>query len=172
VKVGLFFIVMFLLFLLEGTVVQALVPDAWGLPWTVVPRFVLIGIVFAGLYAGRRKALYFGLFFGLLYDIVYTDIIGVYAFSMGITGYLAALSSQYFHQNWLLVFINVILVIFCNEWLTYGLYHLFHIAAVDVGNLMIYQILPTVLFNALFALFIFRPMSKLLEGADGEKKIA
>ncbi len=172
VKIGAISIVMFVLFLIEGTVAQVFAPEAWGLPWIIVPRFVLVGVIFIGLYIGRRQALYFGLFFGLLYDVVYTEVIGVNAFTTATLGYLAGLTSRYFHQNWLLVLVNVLVVVFINEWLVYQLYHLFNRAFMDMGGLFMKEIVPTVIVNALFTMLIFRPMSKLAKKSRVNQEIA
>lgn len=171
-KIGAISVVMFVLFLIEGTVAQVFAPEAWGLSWIVVPRFVLVGVIFVGLYVGRRQALYFGLFFGLLYDVVYTEVIGVNAFAIATLGYLSGLSSRYFHQNWLLVLVNVLLVVFINEWLVYQLYHLFNRAFMDTGGLFGKEIIPTVFMNAVFAMLIFRPMSRLVKKSKVNQEIA
>ncbi|GEN33039.1 MULTISPECIES: rod shape-determining protein MreD [Aneurinibacillus] len=171
-KIGAISVVMFLLFLIEGTIAQVFAPEVWGLPWLIIPRFVLVGTVFIGLYAGRRKALYFGLFFGLLYDVVYAEVIGVYAFAMATLGYLAGLTSRYFHQSWFLVLINVLVVVFVNEWLVYEIYHLFNMAYMNALALLFEEAIPTVIFNALFAMLIFRPMNRLLNKSRLEQEIA
>jgi rod shape-determining protein MreD len=171
VKIGALSVVMFLLFLIEGTIAQVFASEVWGLPWLIVPRFVLVGIVFIGLYAGRRRALLFGLFFGLLYDVVYAEVIGVYAFATATLGYLAGLASRYFHQSWLLVLVNVLLVTFINEWLVYEIYHLFNMANMNGSQLLFDEAIPTVVFNVLFALVIFRPMSKLLHKSLNKSRI-
>ncbi|WP_027414892.1 rod shape-determining protein MreD [Aneurinibacillus terranovensis] len=168
-RLGIISAVIFLFFLIEGTVVQVIGAAAWGLSWIITPRFVLVGIVFIGLYLGRRKALVYGLLFGLLYDVVYTDVIGVYAFTMGLTGYLAGLCARYFHQSLLLVTTTILLATFMNEWIVYGLYHLFHMAEVSLNTLLLQEMVPTVLFNTLFALLIFRPMSRMLTAAESKK---
>jgi rod shape-determining protein MreD len=170
-RTGVVSVVMFLLFLIEGTIVQVFSTEAWGLSWEIIPRFVLVGVVLIGLYNGRRKAVLFGLIFGFMYDIVYTDVLGVYAFTMGLTGYLAGLASRYFHQNWLLVAVTIVLATFFNEWLVYVFYHLFHLANSDLNNLIFREMIPTVIFNAIFALLIFRPMSRLLSGGDREQQM-
>ena len=91
--------ILFIFFLIEGTIFQVFVPDAWGYSFTIVPRFVLVGIVFIGLYLGKNTGLLFGLIFGILYDIIYTNMIGVYTLSMGMVGFIAGLASGYFHQT-------------------------------------------------------------------------
>jgi rod shape-determining protein MreD len=163
VRIGAISVVMFFLFLIEGTIAQVFASEVWDLPWLIVPRFVLVGVVFIGLYGGRRRGFFFGLCFGLLYDIVYAQVIGVYAFSTALLGYLAGLATRYFHQNWLLVFFTVLLVIFVNELLVYEIYHLFNIVYMSWIHLFTKEIIPTVIVNALYAVLIFRPMSKLLK---------
>ncbi|BAU26998.1 rod shape-determining protein MreD [Aneurinibacillus soli] len=168
---GWLYAVMLLFFILEGTVAQVFAPDAWGASWIVVPRFTLAGIVLIGLYAGRRKGLIFGLFFGLLYDVLYAQVIGVEVFTMGVMGYLAGLTSRYFHQNFILAVVDVIVLTALHEWITYEIYDLFNLASMSLLNLFMREILPTVVCSALFTLIVFRPFSYILNRTLLKKEI-
>jgi len=46
----LFILFLLFLFMLEGTVMQFLVPDVWGANWTVVPAFSLVMVVLISFY--------------------------------------------------------------------------------------------------------------------------
>ena len=43
--------------------------------YILVPRFLLIYLVFVAIYYNRKRAILFGVIFGLLYDVFFIDII-------------------------------------------------------------------------------------------------
>lgn len=120
---------MFGLFLLEGTAVQLFEPKAWGMDqYSITPRFVLVAVIFIALYLGRRRGLWFGFAFGLMQDILYSDVIGVYAFSMAFTGYFSGLAFLLFHPNLILLLVTIMGCTILHELIVYGFFHLFGIA--------------------------------------------
>ncbi|GAA4705125.1 rod shape-determining protein MreD [Brevibacillus fulvus] len=155
-----------LLFLLEGTVLQVLSPNAWGLSWLAVPRFALVTVIILSMFLGRREGLYYGLGIGLLQDVLYGQAIGVYMLSMMVAGYFAGLVSLLFHRSAPLVFVTIALTLFGHEWLLYILFRLFSTAPNDVQWILINQILPTVGLNLLFAILIYAPMRYLCETVE------
>ncbi len=158
-----------LLFILEGTVLQIISPNAWGLSWLAVPRFALAGAVMISLLLGRREGLYYGLGIGLLQDVLFGKIIGVYSLTMMVSCYFAGLVVLLFQRNLAVMFVTICLVLFGHEWLLYSLFRLFSTSPVDVQWVLSNQILPTVGFNVLFALLIYIPLSHLCEAVDLRK---
>lgn len=155
-----------LLFLLEGTVLQVLSPNAWGLSWLAVPRFALVGTIMVALFLGRREGLYYGLAFGLLQDVLYGQVIGVYILSMMVASYFAGLIVLLFQRSVAMVFATVCLILFGHEWLLYSLFRLFSDSTVDVQWILTQQILPSVALNTLFAILIYLPMIHLCEAVQ------
>lgn len=170
-RLSLLSFILFIFFLIEGTILQVFVPDAWGYSFTIVPRFVLVGIVFIGLYQGRNTGLIFGLIFGVLYDIVYTNMIGVYTLSMGMVGFLAGMVSGYFHRTMILTGAMIIILTSLNEGLTFGFYQLFGLSNMGLQQFILNEWIPTVIFNAIFALIIHIPMRKILKDRDFDEQI-
>ncbi|UFJ39054.1 rod shape-determining protein MreD [Brevibacillus humidisoli] len=159
------------LFLLEGTVLQLLLPDTWGLTWEAVPRFVLVGVVLIGLFLNRRESLIYGMVFGFLHDVLYNQIIGVHTLTMMVAGYFAGLALLLFHRSLAVAFVTLTLVLFGHEWLLYSLYRLFFPIDVDVQWMLRQQILPTVGLNLLFAVLIYFPLSKIAAGVNAKKEM-
>lgn len=155
--------ILFIFLLVEGTIFQVFVPDAWGLPFTIVPRLVLTGVVFIGIYLGKNTGLVYGLIFGLLYDIIYTDMIGVYTLTMGLMGFIAGIAAGYFHQTILFTGVMIFILTTINESLAYGFYELFNLSNMSMSDFFLRELIPTVLFNWIFALIIHVPMRNLLK---------
>jgi rod shape-determining protein MreD len=158
--------ILFIFLLVEGTIFQVFVPDAWGLPFTIVPRLVLIGVIFIGIYLGKNTGLVYGLIFGLLYDIIYTDMIGVYTLTMGLMGFMAGIAARYFHQTLLFTSVTIFILTTFNECLAYGFYELFRLSNMTMSDFLLRELLPTVLFNGIFGMIIHLPMRRLLKERD------
>ena len=56
--------------------------------YTLVPRFVIVYLIFITVYYRRKQAMIYGIILGLLYDMYYIDIIGVYTFLYPVICYL------------------------------------------------------------------------------------
>lgn len=152
-------------FILEGTILSWLLPEWWqSYRVFVAPHFILVVILFIGLFLDRHLALVFGLIFGLLHDFIYYGhMLGTYSFAMGLTGYLAGLLQR---KQPNLIFYNLSMIVIGQllfEVLNFGINRLFSIVNVDFQYAVTHYILPSVLFNLLFALAIYVPMRKLLE---------
>lgn len=148
------------LFVLEGTVMQVLSPDLWGLSWMTVPRFALVCCILISMYLGRREGLYYGFAFGFLQDVLFGQVIGIYTMSMMVASYFAGLIVLLFQRGIGMVFVTSFLILFGHEWLLYSVYRLFSVAPYDVQWILTHQILPTVLMNLVFGLIVYIPIKK------------
>lgn len=158
---GLTPLILLIVFLLEGTVVQWLIPESLETRLTLVPNLVLILIIYIGTQVGRHQALYFGLIFGLLKDIVfYGPVIGIYTFSTALVGYLSGLVFKLFHHSFFLSILTVALGDFAYELSVYGLYRLLHLTSVTFYTALYTQFIPTVILNFLLAILLYVPTTK------------
>lgn len=62
-------LLLFLLFILEGTLVPWLIPTAWQT--RIAPHLVYVVILYFSVYENRHTGLILGLVFGMLHDIVF-----------------------------------------------------------------------------------------------------
>lgn len=159
-------------FVLEGTLVQVISLNASGGSFHILPRFVLVLLIYISLFIGRRRAFILGLLFGLFIDIQYSDVIGVYAFSLAIIPYVSALAYQYFQLNIVLIILTVLLSVYAHETMNYYLFELFGLAG---GSFEWRQHIPTAIFNAVFALLIYRPvyyfLERMMDGRQDEEHL-
>lgn len=68
-----------LLFLLEPEFAMLSPIEVKGHIYYLVPRFLILYLIFISIYYSRQRAVMYGLFFGVLYDVFYIDIIGLYS---------------------------------------------------------------------------------------------
>lgn len=158
-----------LLFLLEGTVFQFIVPHQGE--WHLLPRFALVGVIMIALFLGRREGLIYGFVVGLLQDVLFGQIIGVYTLSMMIAGYFSGLILLLFHRSVAMVASTAALILFAHEWLLYSIFRLFFTTTVDVQWIVSNQILPSVGANLVFAMVIYYPLLKLSDGINLSKQM-
>lgn len=166
------FIGLFVLFLLEGTIMDWIIPPAWQSSVLVAPHLVLTGVVFATLFKNRYHGLSYGLGFGFLQDFMYYGhALGVYSFSMGLVGYALGYLFRSSSRGIVVCLLAATLGSFAYDSLVYGIYRLF-LGVVHVGYewTFLHQILPSMLFNALIALLLYMPARKWLEDADADRE--
>lgn len=162
-------LILFALFLLEGTVMPWLIPDEWHT--RIVPHFVFAIVLYSAVYMNRHYALFFGLLFGMLHDVVfYGHMIGVYTFSMGLGGYATGLV---LNKNRLSLPLMTGILLIGNvlfDSTVWSIYTLFKVIQDPYTWALVHHILPSLLLNVTFALALYLPLKKLWEGADKSKK--
>ncbi|SFM06409.1 rod shape-determining protein MreD [Salibacterium qingdaonense] len=151
----------FLLFLMEGTLFQIFVPPSPDREFYLVPRFVLIAVVLTSIYRGAGSGVLIGAGFGLLYDIVYTDIIGIYMFSMGFTAYISAFTYRSVRTSFLWPVLIIISAIFVLEWMTYGLHYIIGGTDLLFEEFFMMRALPSLIMNGITALLLIYPFQRL-----------
>jgi rod shape-determining protein MreD len=164
-------LILYIVFLFEGTFVPLIIPTAWHTRVDVAPHFTFIIILFLAIYVSRHWALAYGLCFGMLHDIVYYGpMLGTYAFGMGLVAYLISLLSLRFKANLLMCILLILLGNFLFEVMIYGIYRIFQITHLTMESAILHRMLPSTLFNLLFALLVYMPIRKLLEMIEDSRE--
>ncbi|WP_026690503.1 rod shape-determining protein MreD [Alteribacter aurantiacus] len=143
------FLVLFLFFVLEGTVYQIFAPDLHGFSYTLIPRWVLLVIVFVGILQGRGAAMLYAIGFGILYDVIYSPLLGVYTFGMAVMVYLVSFSIPFFQKNLGMTIFMALLAVVGLEYFVYGMYSLMGLASQPHNMFFYMRLLPTFVFNGL-----------------------
>lgn len=158
---GFFFCFFFFLFLIQGSVLQLLLPQAWGSSFVVIPQLVLSGIAMLSLYGDEQEVLLFGFGFGLLHDIVYGPALGISAFSTTLTAYVAVLISRYFPPHPWIAGLTGMIVQFIHLLTVYGWLRLFDFTQMSFFPAFSYHIIPSVLFNLVCGFPIYFLISRI-----------
>lgn len=157
-------VILYVLFLLEGTVIPLMFPSGWLSRMDVSTHLTFVVILFFAIYVSRHWAFAFGLAFGMLHDIVYYGpMLGTYAFAMGLISYLIGLLSFYSKGNMVTSLLLILLGNFLLEAIIYGIYSVFQITQISIHFALTYHIIPSLIINLLFAILIYVPLRKLLE---------
>lgn len=156
--------ILFLLFLFEGTVFPFLPENNFNI--SIFPRFVLTVIIFISIYRSKQYAFFLGLGFGLLTDLIYGDAIGVYTVGMAAISYLSGWIIRYFHPTFILFITIEFLGHLAFEFFIFGMLRLYQLISIPIAWMFTNALLPTLLVNLLFAIFIYSSSRILIEN-DG-----
>lgn len=164
-------LILFGLFVLEGAVMPWLLPEMWLDSIMIRPHLVFVVILYISIYLNRHIALGFGLGFGLLQDFIYLGpMIGTHSFNFGLTSYLIGLIFQGVHIRLVSSLFFIAVGNFMFECIHYGLYRMFELISISFQYALLHQMIPSVLFNLLFALIIYVPFRKIVESMNAHQE--
>lgn len=163
---GLINLILFSVFIIEGTVFRYISPDYFGSNSSIFARFVLVLIMLISIFIDRKYALFLGIFFGLLYDIVYGNVIGLYMVSMGGIGYFSGWFIQFLHPTFFVYLLIEFLGLLVFEVFIFSMLALYKLIDFSIDWAIINIIFPTIIFNLVFAMLIFFPANYLLRNRE------
>ncbi|MEX2415652.1 MAG: rod shape-determining protein MreD [Paenibacillaceae bacterium] len=159
-------LLIFIVFILEGTLVHWLIPTDWYNGLQVAPHFVLVLVLFVSINRNRHLGLFFGLLFGLLHDIVYASpMIGPHSFSMGLAAYSAGVIAKRLKITMISSFFVISFFIVLYDVANFSLFRMFRVIDVPFNTILSDFIMPTLLFNLLFAVIIYVPARRWMESS-------
>lgn len=162
-------LLLFLLFIIENTILPWLVPDAWQM--RIIPNLVLIVILFVTVYHHRHTALILGLSFGMLHDIVfYGRILGAHSFAMGVSAYLIGLVFQLPRAPLPLMMTVVLLGSLMEDSVLFAIYSVFNLNQQPYNWALLHHMLPTMLFHFAIGLALYIPIRRQLELVGKENR--
>ncbi|WP_054956378.1 rod shape-determining protein MreD [Paenibacillus dakarensis] len=162
-------LLLFLVFILQGTIGFWLTPSSWQ--EKISPNFMFVAILFATMYHHRHTGLVLGLVFGMLHDIVYYgEMIGTYSFAMGVSAYVMGLLFKTPRAPLPVMMTVVILGSLLLDSMVFGIYKLFGVNPDSYNWALLNYMLPNLLIHFAFALIIYVPLRKQLEILAKEPK--
>ncbi len=155
-------LLLFLLFILQGTILPWLMPDSWQM--RIIPNLVFIVLLFVTVYHHRHTALVLGLAFGMLHDVVfYGRILGAHSFAMGLSAYLIGLVFQIPRAPLPLMMTVVLLGSLLEDSILFAIYSVFNLTQVPYNWALLDHMLPTMLFHFAMGLVLYIPVRRQLE---------
>lgn len=159
--------VLFLLFIIEGTLFQIFAPDYRGANWELIPRFTFILIILTGIFRGRSHGLFYGIVFGILYDIVYAPVLGIYTFGFGFVAYVFSISTTYVRRRLGVMTLLILAAVIFLEYYVYGFVSLLGITSLPHDAVFMNRFLPSFIFNGLVAAMLVYPVRSWFYSVDG-----
>lgn len=118
----------------------------------LVPRFLILYLIFISVYYSKKRAALYGLFFGVLYDVFYIDIIGLYSVLYPLLCIIAGAIIKSIHQNFIITTILSIVLIAFMEIILYYFFSFIGLTTMMFEVFFVNRLLPTVIANLIFLL--------------------
>ncbi|CAM3094356.1 rod shape-determining protein MreD [Sporolactobacillus spathodeae] len=163
------FIILFLLFLVQGTVMPRFFYSTSDASVQMVPQFVFVALLLVTLFGRLDWGFRYSLLFGFLTDIIFTPVLGVYAFSMALTVYLT-----YRLSRWVTITVVSALLLsnfglLVEQFIVYLIYLMIGMTQQSFWAFLSAHLVPTMLLNAAFALISFYPLRRVMESTAGKR---
>lgn len=120
--------------------------------YVLVPRFLIIYLLFIAIYYDRKRAMLYGLIFGLLYDVFFIDIIGLYSFIFPLMCLVASFIVKFIHNHLLVATILTLLLVAAVEIILFLFYTSIGIKTMTFADFYRFNLIPTMIANGVFVL--------------------
>ena len=120
----------------------------------MVPRFLIMYLIFVSIYYNRKRAIIYGLVFGLLYDIYYIDIIGLYSVIYPLICLAAGSAVKYVHQNLVVATALSLILVALLELLLYVFFSIISLKSIEFSIFLTTRLVPTMVANSIFLIML------------------
>ncbi|MEK4230148.1 rod shape-determining protein MreD [Solibacillus sp. FSL H8-0538] len=120
----------------------------------LVPRFLILYLIFIAIYYNRKRAILYGLLFGILYDVFYIDIIGLYSVLYPLVCFIAGWSVKRIHPHLVFSTVLAIMLMTLLEFVLYEFFFLINFTAMPLDSFLSNRLIPTILANFLFLIML------------------
>jgi rod shape-determining protein MreD len=137
--------------------------------YTLVPRFVIVYLIFVTVYYGRKEAMIYGIILGLLYDMYHIDIIGVYTFLYPVICYLSAMIIRQIHRHIITVMLLSLLMVALLELLSFFFASLIALTTIGFEEFIVIRLMPTMVANSMFVAMFGYLFKRLIDERGMQK---
>ncbi|MBE3102892.1 MAG: rod shape-determining protein MreD [Bacilli bacterium] len=116
----------------------------------LIPRFLIMYLIFISIYYSRNRAMIYALLFGVLYDVFFLDIIGLYSFLYPLICLIASFIVKFIYQNLLVTTIMSLVLVAGLEFALYQFYSLIGLTDISLDMFLRERLIPTMLANSVF----------------------
>lgn len=120
----------------------------------LVPRFLLMYLLFLAVYYDRKQAMIYGVIFGVLYDVFYIDIIGLYSVLYPLLCLLIAWVVKYIQQSLPIVIALTVIFVALLEVIIYEFFHFISFTSLPFEAFLTTRLVPTLIANLLFLILL------------------
>lgn len=150
-------------FILESVFVELFPEHLFNHMMMVIPRFLLVVIIFITIYVNLKTGLLYGFVFGLLFDIVYVEVIGIYLLLIPLIAYVVSWIMKILQTNIIIVAVVTLFGITLLEHGVYGMNIIINRTDINYISFLDDRLIPTLILNAIFIVLISYPLKKYLE---------
>ncbi|WP_026023002.1 rod shape-determining protein MreD [Paenisporosarcina sp. TG20] len=116
----------------------------------LIPRFLIMYLIFISIYYNRNRAMAYGLLFGVLYDVFFLDIIGLYSFLYPLICLIASFIVKYIHQHLIITTVISLVLVTGLEFVLYQFFLFIGLTDISLQVFISERLIPTMLANSIF----------------------
>jgi len=116
----------------------------------LIPRFLIMYLIFISIYYSRNRAMLYALLFGLLYDVFFIDIIGLYSFLYPLICLTASFIVKYIHQHLLVTTVMSLVLVAGLEIVLYQFFTMIGLRDMTFDAFIRERLIPTMIANSIF----------------------
>ncbi|RIN87287.1 rod shape-determining protein MreD [Mammaliicoccus sciuri] len=152
-----------LLFYLDSLLTRLSPLTLFNETFIIVPRLTFLYILIIAVYKNPKVAIILAIVTGIFTDIYYGGIYGVYTFGYAIFVIMMDKLFKVFYRDILMMVILLISSVVLLEIWVMVFYGFLGIASINIGSIILFRLIPTVVFNLICLIIIFPFVLKLLE---------
>ena len=147
-------LVALLLFLLESEFAMFSPIQLNGETYFLIPRFLILYLIFLAIYYSRKKAMIYGLIFGLCFDVFYINIIGLYTVLYPAVCFLASWFVKRIQPHLVFSTCLALVLMVVLELVIYEFFFVIQFTTMAIEPFLLNRLLPTILANLLFLMML------------------
>ncbi|GGI40233.1 rod shape-determining protein MreD [Mammaliicoccus stepanovicii] len=151
------------LFFLDSLLTRLSPVHLFNETFVIVPRLTFLYILIIAVYKNPKIAIILAIVTGMFTDIYYGGVYGIYTFGYTIFVIMMDKLFKVFYRDILMMVILLIFSVFLLEIWTMVFYVVLGVTSFDLGHIVIFRFVPTLIFNLLCLIVIFPFILKLLE---------
>lgn len=152
-----------LLFYLDSLLTRLSPLHLFNETFIIVPRLTFLYLLIITVYKNPKVAIILAIVTGIFTDIYYGGIYGVYTFGYAIFVIMMDKLFKVFYRDILMMVILLISSVVLLEIWVMVFYGFLGIASINIGQIILFRLIPTVIFNLICLIIIFPFVLKLLE---------
>ena len=152
-----------LLFYLDSLLTRLSPLTLYNETFIIVPRLTFLYLLIIAVYKNPKVAIILAIVTGIFTDIYYGGIYGVYTFGYAIFVIMMDKLFKVFYRDILMMVILLISSVVLLEIWVMVFYGFLGIASINIGSIILFRLIPTVVFNLICLIIIFPFVLKLLE---------
>jgi len=152
-----------LLFYLDSLLTRLSPLNLFNETFIIVPRLTFLYLLIIAVYKNPKVAIILAIVTGIFTDIYYGGIYGVYTFGYAIFVIMMDKLFKVFYRDILMMVILLISSVVLLEIWVMVFYGFLGIVSINIGQIILFRLIPTVIFNLICLIIIFPFVLKLLE---------
>ncbi|SDB96001.1 rod shape-determining protein MreD [Pelagirhabdus alkalitolerans] len=150
--------ILILLVVFQGAVLQFIPAFVEENGWILASHSVFLFLILFSLFYDQNDTyygLFFAILFGLVIDMIYTNILGVYMFSYGLTTYFVHGLRKILHANFYVALLIAIFATGFVDFMLFTIYQFIGVAQLDMANYFYQRLIPTVILNSFIFILLY-----------------